>query len=296
MTPQKGVKKPEKAAHPVEVSQTSRSIGPPKIRSQAPKGGCRDGAYLTEYQGEPASGDSAPQIIEAAVAYSRLQRVLLVCVPPLATALLRLLCLTLRFEDRAGPGARPADRHQGQEIYAFWHRSLLLAAYRYRNLGIFILISASFDGELIARVVQRLGFVPVRGSSSRGGAAGLLQMDRRLREGGRCAVTADGPRGPVYVAKPGVTAMAQRDARRRQGSSEVSCFHIDPRRAWTLRSWDRFLIPKPFSRVVCAWPAPVQVSAAEPAEAAQARVQATLDMAVAMAESQIWRPAEAAAP
>lgn len=200
--------------------------------------------------------------------FSRKQHVLLAVVPPLATALLRLLCATLRFQERNAPGARPAD-HFPQEpgVYVFWHRALLLAAYRYRGLGISILISASFDGELIARVVQRLGFVPVRGSSSRGGAAGLLQLTRTRRAEHKVAITADGPRGPVYVVKPGAAAVAF------HAGSTASCFYLQAERAWLLKSWDSFQIPKPFSRVRVVWQAPLQ----EPSTEA---IQHSLDRAV----------------
>lgn len=193
-------------------------------------------------------------------------------VPPLATVLLRLLCATLRFAESNAPGARPANRFPDEaEVYAFWHRALLLAAYRYRGLGIHILISASFDGELIARVVERLGFVPVRGSSSRGGAVGLLQLTRARLAGHKVAITADGPRGPMYVAKPGAAAVALR------GGGTASCFHLHAEQAWLLRSWDRFIIPKPFSRVRVAWEAPLQ----EPSSEA---IQHSLDIAVHAAE------------
>lgn len=208
----------------------------------------------------------------ADVTFSRTQRALLWVVPPLATALLHLLCATLRFEERNAPGARPADRFPDEaEVYAFWHRALLLAAYRYRGLGIHILISASFDGELIARVVGRLGFVPVRGSSSRGGAAALLQLTRARQAGHKVAITADGPRGPIYVAKPGAAAVAHR------AGSTASCFHLHADRAWLLRSWDRFIIPRPFCRVRVAWEAPLQRPSSE-------AIQTSVDRAVKAAE------------
>ncbi len=204
--------------------------------------------------------------------FSRKQRLLLVAVPPAATVLLRLLCATLRFEEHDAPGARPADLFPSEaEVYAFWHRALLLAAFRYRGLGIRILISASFDGELIARVVQRLGFVPVRGSSSRGGAAGLLRLTRARDAGFKVAVTADGPRGPLYVAKAGAAAMALHTG------GSVSCFHLHAERAWLLRSWDHFVIPKPFSRIRIAWDAPLE----EPSTDA---IQASLDRTVQTTE------------
>jgi len=206
------------------------------------------------------------------VHFTRKQRLLLAIIPPLAAALLRALCLTLRFEEHNDPAARPADHYpQDPGVYVFWHRCLLLAAYRYRNLGIRILISASFDGELIARLVEHLGFIPIRGSSSRGGAAGLLAITRARIEGHKTAITADGPRGPVYVVKPGAAAIATR------AHSDASCFHLHPQSAWTLNSWDRFLIPKPFSKVSIAWQAPIEAPTTE-------SLQQSLNQAVQTAE------------
>lgn len=212
--------------------------------------------------------------------FTRQQRFLLAVIPPVAVGVLRLLCATLRFEDANEVGARPADRFpEDAEVYVFWHRSLLLAAYRYRNLGIRILISPSFDGELIARVVERLGFVPVRGSSSRGGASGLIALIRARQAGHKVAITADGPRGPVYVAKSGAAAAAQR------AGSTASCFYLHAHSAWLLHSWDRFIIPKPFSRVSVCWQAPMKVPPSLPATDATAMLQESLNGAVHRAEA-----------
>jgi lysophospholipid acyltransferase (LPLAT)-like uncharacterized protein len=214
------------------------------------------------------------------VPFTRQQRFLLAVLPPVAAALLRLLCATLRFEEADEPGARPADSFPADaEVYVFWHRALLLAAYRYRNLGIRILISPSFDGELIARVVERLGFVPVRGSSSRGGATGLIALIRARQTGYKVAITADGPRGPVYVAKPGAAAAAQRSG------STASCFHLHSDSAWLLRSWDRFIIPKPFSRVRVSWLAPTALPESLSPVDATAVLQESLDKVVQQAEA-----------
>lgn len=218
------------------------------------------------------------------------QRVALAIVPPLAALIIRLLGLTLRYEDVAEPGVTPGYAIPGPTVFAFWHRSLLACAHRFRGLDIAILISGSFDGELIARTVELLGFRAVRGSSSRGGAAGLRNMQLAYAEGHRCAFTADGPRGPVFVAKPGPAQLANSvtppgalvdpaTAQPRVGTW-AGCFYALPLRAWQLRSWDRFLIPKPFSRVLLTWAAHI------PAEhVTQATVQASLDRAVAMADA-----------
>jgi len=215
-----------------------------------------------------------PEPDRTAPKYSLGQRVTLAIVPFLAAIIIRLLGMTLRYEDRAEPGVTPGYAIPGPTVFAFWHRSLLACAHRFKNLDIAILISPSFDGELIARTVELLGFKAIRGSSSRGGAAGLRNMQLAYEAGHRCAFTADGPRGPKFVAKPGAAQLAQNTG------AWVGCFYALPDRAWEFKSWDRFLIPKPFSRVVLTWPAHIPAS-----DVTQASVQAALDKAVAMVDS-----------
>jgi hypothetical protein len=215
--------------------------------------------------------DSAPKLRFS-------QRIALALVPAVAAAAIRLLGMTLRYEDRAEPGVTPGYKIPGPVVFAFWHRSLLACAHRFRNLDIAILISSSFDGELIARTVELLGFKVVRGSSSRGGAAGLKNMRLAYEAGHRCAFTADGPRGPKFVAKPGTAQLANSVGGGLSPGTWVGCFYALPERAWELKSWDRFLIPKPFSRVVLTWPAHVPAG-----EVTVETVQVALDRAVAMA-------------
>ncbi len=206
--------------------------------------------------------------------FSRRQRVALAVVPWLAAGLIRLLGATLRFEEVCAPGVAVGDTVSGPTVYGFWHRSLLLAAYRFRGRGIAILISRSFDGELIARTVERLGFVAVRGSSTRGGSVGLRGMERAFREGRRiCAFTADGPKGPATVAKAGAVQLAALC-----GAGWVGAFELRAERAWRLRSWDGFAVPKPFSRVWVTWPAHAAVELGA--------VQRALDAAVGMSLEQ----------
>jgi hypothetical protein len=203
------------------------------------------------------------------------QRVMLVVIPRVAGFLVRALTMTLRHQEIWEPGTRPWTEN-APGPYVFWHRALLCSAGHYRGKNIAILISRSFDGELIARTVERLGFVVVRGSSSRGGATSLRAMQQALAVGHFMAITADGPRGPKYVAKPGAAHLAQ------MTGNYVGAFYVLPQRAWTLRSWDNFLIPKPFSRVVITYPALVPFSS--DLDTMQAGVQAALDRSVAMAE------------
>jgi lysophospholipid acyltransferase (LPLAT)-like uncharacterized protein len=210
------------------------------------------------------------------------QRLTLAVVPPLAAFLIRLLGLTLRYQDVVDPGVTPGYRIPGPSVFAFWHRSLLIAAHRFRGLDIAILISPSFDGELIARTVELLGFHAVRGSSSRGGAAGLRNLQLAYAAGHRCAITADGPRGPMFVAKPGTAQLANSVTPPTAENPETwaGCFYLLPLHAWQLRSWDRFLIPKPFSKVLITWPPHVPAGEVTPES-----VQAALDRAVDLAEA-----------
>jgi hypothetical protein len=204
--------------------------------------------------------------------FTRKQRVLLALVPPAAALLIRLLGATLRFRDVTEPGVEPGHTQPGPAIFAFWHATLLLCAYRFRGLGIAILISRSFDGELIARTAERLGFMAVRGSSSRGAAAGLRGMAEAFGERKICAFTADGPRGPARVVKGGPVQLAELT-----GAAWVGCFHAAAERAWRLRSWDGFVVPKPFSRVTVAWPEHVRPELGA--------VQQAMERAEAMAHS-----------
>ncbi len=182
--------------------------------------------------------------------FNRKQRVLLAIVPPLAWLLIRLVGATLRYRDVQAEGVPLGHAMPGPTVFAFWHCSMLSCAHRFRNLGIAILISRSFDGELIARTVELLGFVAVRGSSSRGGSTALRGMAQAYAEGHRCAFTADGPKGPARVAKAGPVQLAELT-----GASWIGAFHAQPERAWLLRSWDSFMIPKPFTTVTFGWPA-----------------------------------------
>lgn len=207
----------------------------------------------------------------AAQPYTLKHRIILAIVPPLVYMIICLLGVTLRYEDICEPGMVPQYHTPPPLIYAIWHRCLLACAWRFRNANLHILISRSFDGELIARTVERLGFVAIRGSSSRDGAVGLRNLQRAYLENNYIAITADGPRGPAQKSKPGVAQLAA------LVSAPVGAVYLHPSRAWVLRSWDRFMIPKPFSRITVAWAVPV---IAEP----QA-VQAALDRATTLAES-----------
>jgi lysophospholipid acyltransferase (LPLAT)-like uncharacterized protein len=189
------------------------------------------------------------------VTFSRKQRFLLAIVPRLAALLIRLLGSTWRYRDvfAPNPDGEPVPvgiTIPGPTLFAFWHSTMLACAHRFRNKDIAILISNSFDGELIARTVERLGFYPVRGSSTRGTFSAVRGMAEAYSDGHRCAFTADGPRGPALVAKPGPVQVAQLTS-----AAWVGAYHAHPHRALYLKSWDRFMIPAPFTTITFAWPA-----------------------------------------
>ncbi len=212
------------------------------------------------------------------------RRALLRIVPPTVAALLRLLQATLRYEVIREEGA-PGDAPGEAGIWCFWHRCLLTAACCFQSRPrTVLLISPSFDGELIARTIERLGYRTVRGSSSRAGAGGLRALSSAVEAGWGAVIPGDGPHGPRYVLKPGVARLSRLTGLR------VGCFHLHPERAFVVRSWDRLLVPWPFSRVVLVWgrPVPAPVSQMDEEGARQA-AEATLERLRALAESHFAR-------
>jgi len=204
-----------------------------------------------------------------------------------ACLLVRLLGSTLKFQLTLEEGSlADGARRALPGIYCFWHRAMIPAAYHFRNMQIGIMISRSFDGECIARIVEKLGYRPVRGSSSRGGAGALMRMRLELEQGHPAVFTADGPRGPLYVAKPGAVLLA------RKTGYKICCFHVAVERAWILKSWDRMMIPKPFSRASFYITSSLEVPAAatdEELEGWRQKVQAALDRARLGAEAKLAR-------
>jgi len=148
-------------------------------------------------------------------------------------------------------------------IYVLWHGTLLPLLYTHRNRHVAVIISEHRDGELIARVAASLGFRLVRGSTSRGAARALLGASRELEAGFDLAVTVDGPRGPAHTVAPGALIIAQRTGIVMLPTSATAS------RGWHLRSWDKFLIPKPFARVTVAYDPPIRVAADTPRDATQ---------------------------
>lgn len=169
--------------------------------------------------------------------------------------LIRLLARSWRLRTEGFEGV---DRLIGEGrgmVLALWHGEMLGPLIAMRGRPVAILISSHRDGEIIARIAAGFGYASVRGSSSRGGGRALLEIVRRLQAGGIVAVTPDGPRGPRHSFAGGTVVAAQR------AEVPVIALRMEVSSAWTLRSWDRFTIPKPFARVVVRASAPTLVEA-----------------------------------
>ena len=138
---------------------------------------------------------------------------------------------------------------------AFWHGRILSATFYFRRRGIVVITSENFDGEWIARIIEQFGYGTARGSTSRGGLKAMLQLVRDMARGRPAGFTLDGPRGPARVAQPGALWLA------RKSGNPVLPFHLEASRAWTLGSWDRTQIPRPFATVALVVGAPIEVAA-----------------------------------
>ncbi len=132
-----------------------------------------------------------------------------------------------------------------------WHGRMLVPVWHCRGTNIVAMISQHQDGEMVARLVQKLGYETVRGSSTRGGSQAALEMLKRIGQGQTAAMICDGPRGPIYKMKPGAPFLAQ------QSQAVVIPATFATTKRWTFHSWDRFVVPKPFSKVVLLYGEPI---------------------------------------
>lgn len=177
---------------------------------------------------------------------------------------MRLLGATMRVEAPPAQAARAAVAPRGAILVAVWHGDHFPVLYVYRGLGGYVITSQSADGQILTNILTNLGYRCVRGSSTRGGARALVDLARRVREGGDAAIAVDGPRGPRRVAKPGIVLLAK-----------MSGCPIVPAgaacdRYWQFRSWDRYRIPKPWARAVILPGEPIRV----PPDADDAMIEA----------------------
>ena len=201
-------------------------------------------------------------------AYSLKQRLLIRAADLVFYMLIQIIGRTVRFDVEGWEHWEEATQTGRIPIYTFWHNRVFLATYFWRRRGIVVMTSQSFDGEYIARFIQRFGYGAARGSSTRGGVGAVVEMVRLMRKGCPTAFTIDGPKGPRYVAKMGAVLLAKKTGH------PILPFNITPARFWQARkSWDLFQVPKPFTRARVRISAPIFVPSDANEEMLEAKLQ-----------------------
>ena len=182
--------------------------------------------------------------------------------------LIKLIGSTVRFEIEGWGNWEAASRHGKIPIYTFWHNRVFLSTYFWQRRRIVVMTSRSFDGEYIARFIQRFGYGAARGSSTRGATGAIVEMIRLMKAGFPTAFTIDGPKGPRYVAKMGAVLLAKKTG------NPILPFTIAAEKYWEAeKSWDKSQVPKPFSRAHVLIAPPIYV----PANADEALLNAKRD-------------------
>jgi lysophospholipid acyltransferase (LPLAT)-like uncharacterized protein len=201
------------------------------------------------------------------------QRARAQAIATVAAPLIGGLCRTLTWKVEGAEHYDAIIKSGRQPILACWHGRILTGLYYFRHRGIVALASQNFDGEWIARILQRFGYSTARGSTSRGGARALIQLRRELAAGHGVAFTVDGPRGPARVAQGGAAWLAGATGQ------PILPFHLEADRFWTTRSWDKAQIPKPASTVAIVLGQPIEVSGVEEAtlECARTEIERALE-------------------
>jgi lysophospholipid acyltransferase (LPLAT)-like uncharacterized protein len=184
---------------------------------------------------------------------SRLKRAQAAVIAGLGYPLISALGHTLRWRVEGLQHLDAIHASGRQPVMAFWHGRILPATFYFRRRGIVVITSENFDGEWIARIIERFGYGTARGSTSRGGKRAMLQLVRDMKAGKSAGFTLDGPRGPARVAQAGAVWLASATG------NPLLPFHLEASSHWSLRSWDQTQIPKPFSTVALAVGEPMDV-------------------------------------
>ncbi len=161
------------------------------------------------------------------------------------------------------------EKKDSPNIYAFWHRNLLPLIFRRRNEKIGVIVSQSKDGEYVAGPLKVFGFEPIRGSSSRNGANAAKNMIKYVKLN-HVAITPDGPKGPIYEIKDGLTFIAY------ISKKPIIPISIEIDKEWTLHSWDKFRIPKPFAKIKITYHSKIYIKSKEEIESAKNTIKKTL--------------------
>lgn len=199
---------------------------------------------------------------------SRLMKILRYKIIPELVSFIYVVCLisigkTWRIKMIRDRETVEIIKKHGPVLYAFWHSRLLPLSYTHRGRGIVVLVSEHIDGELIAKSIKRLGFGVVRGSTTRGGVKALIGMVEHAKAGYPLAITPDGPRGPAQKVKPGLIGIAK------LANIPIIPVGVDAKKKWVLTSWDRFIIPKPFTTVAVVFGEPINISELELEQASE---------------------------
>ena len=184
---------------------------------------------------------------------SPLKRLQIAAIAGLGYPLINALGHTLRWRVEGMHHFDAITASGRQPVMAFWHGRILPATFYFRGRGIVVITSENFDGEWIARIIERFGYGTARGSSTRGGRKAMVQLVRAMKAGRPAGFTLDGPRGPARVAQPGAVWLAGATG------NPILPFHLEAASAWTLRSWDRTQIPKPLTNVALVIGEPIEV-------------------------------------
>jgi lysophospholipid acyltransferase (LPLAT)-like uncharacterized protein len=241
------------------------------------------------------------QSVPAARPFTLRQRILLWFISRASYVALSVIGPTLRYSISWEEPPSPLDAtFEKPVIYCFWHRAVFPSAWLWRKTGIAVMVSRSFDGEYIARTLEKLGFAAVRGSSSRDGAKALRGLRSQLQQGNSVVFTIDGPRGPRFVAKPGPVLLSS------ASNAPMAAFCVALSNAWVLNTWDALMIPKPFSKALVRLSAKIQVPAESRTETFVERdarlatshreLQSALERVTAYAEEHVARVGTAEFP
>jgi lysophospholipid acyltransferase (LPLAT)-like uncharacterized protein len=211
---------------------------------------------------------------DGGIKLSVLDRIKISLISRLGYWVIRIVGSTLRWEVRDWQNLDAVHKAGKSLILAFWHGRIFMASYYFRRRQIVVMISHNRDGEYIARVIRRLGYGVARGSSTRGSHGATSEILRALRKNRDVGFAMDGPRGPRYVAKPGAAYVALKTG------NPVVPFSISVEKKWVMRSWDGFIVPRPFSRALVLIGTPIYVHAnatEEEMRSIESLIQSSLD-------------------
>ena len=230
--------------------------------------------------GDPAQrSDDPPETAPAKLAWKRraLIRLASICLPSVLRALVRAASIEFHGSEHL----QSLRERGGPFMYAVWHGRIAAPIVVHREEGVAVMVSLHGDGELIARVLHSLGFLTIRGSSSRAGKAAFAGMVEHLRRGGVGAIIPDGPRGPRHCSKSGIVRIASA-----AGGVPILPMSFSARPAKLFSSWDRMLLPRAWGRVVQVYGKPLEVPDKILSETELEKLRAELDRRLTAVEAE----------